>query len=104
MNDTIIQLQQLAARLDAHLTLTYGDLEAIYTTYRALVDEAGFQAADLAAIERNLRRMHARSSLLKKDIAFLLARNALAGQIHSILEKNQNNATNARSWIHPQLQ
>jgi hypothetical protein len=96
MNNTYSRLEDLNRRLKNNLTLTYDELENIYAAFRNIIDELAaidhyrenhsHFTVDINGIERNIRKMYARGSILKKDVAFLLARNTMIQNTAALLD------------------
>ena len=83
--DSYHKITDIAARLNNHLTLDYTRLEAIYVEFKEI--EHDVNDVQMKEIEKNIRRMHRPGSILKKDVAFLMARNGLVSKVNDKLKE-----------------
>ena len=110
------RLAVLADKLKNSFYLTPAGLEEVYADFHVIVQQISSIEAlrvyyeqytvDLEGISKNLRRMYGPVSLLKKDVAFLLARNALGNNISAlmqIIKSHQETRTIPIDHLQPRL-
>lgn len=96
MRQTFDKLTVLADKLKNSFPLTPAALEEAFADFQIIVQEvSSFDTlmvhyeeftVDLPGISKNLKRMYGSVSLLKKDVAFLLARNAINNNIIALMQ------------------
>ena len=94
MQETYHRLDAINAKLKNNLLLDYAGLETIFIEFKEIsaafpneeIVSEGVDLMDMKEIEKNIRRMHKPGSILKKDVAFLLARNGLVERVGRMME------------------